>query len=122
MAGNASTTRAPPPFWLRPVAEKRNMTGTEVTELIAAFRDGSLSLEELAQRFRERSWPRTKKPEPASYLEMAAASLKDPEPDVPGSFDEVVAAYDRGELTRTQYRTLAEAVAESLRAEDERQA
>ena len=53
---------------------------------------------------------------------MAAAALEDPEPDVPGSFDEVIAAYDRGELTRAQYRTLAEAVAESLRAEDEREA
>jgi len=94
------------------------MTSTEVTELIAAFRDGSLSLEEVAQRFRERSWPRTRKPESTSYLEMAAAAMEDPEPDVPGSFDEVVAAYDRGELTREQYRTLAEAVAESLRAEE----
>jgi hypothetical protein len=94
------------------------MSTTEVTALIAALRDGSLSLEEVAQRFRERSWPRTSRPAPASYLEMAAAALEDPEPDVPGSFDEVLAAYDRGELSRTQYRTLAEAVAESLRAED----
>jgi hypothetical protein len=98
------------------------MSTSEVTELIAAFRNGSLSLEEVAQRFRERSWPRTRKPEPASYLEMAAAAMQDPGPDVPGSLDEVVAAYDRGELTRAQYRTLAEAVAESLRAEDERKA
>jgi len=35
-------------------------------------------------------------------------------------FDEVTAAYDRGELTRPQYRALAEAVADSLRAEDQR--
>jgi hypothetical protein len=98
------------------------MSTTEVTQLIAALRDGSLGLEEVAQRFRERSWPRTRKPEPASYLEMAAAAMEDPQPDVPGSFDEVVGAYDRGELTRAQYRTLAEAVAESMRAEDERQA
>lgn len=98
------------------------MSTTEVTELIAALRDGSLSLEEVTQRFRERSWPRTRKPEPTSYLEMAGAALEDPEPDVPGSFDEVVAAYDRGELTRAQYRILAEAVAESLRAEDKREA
>lgn len=95
------------------------MITTEVTELIAALHDGSLSLEEVAQRFRERSWPRTRGPEPTSYLDMAAGALEDPRPDVPGSFDEVVAAYDRGELTRTQYRTLAEAVAESLRAEDQ---
>jgi hypothetical protein len=98
------------------------MITTEVTELIAAFRDGSLSLEEVAQRFRERSWPRTRKPEPASYAEMAAAAQEDPEPYTPGSFDELAAAYRRGELTRAQYRTLAEAVAESLRTEDEREA
>jgi hypothetical protein len=95
------------------------MTTTEVTELIAALRSGSLSLDEVAQRFRERAWPRTRKPAPASYLEMAADALEDPEPDIPGSFDEVTAAYDRGELTRPQYRALAEAVAYSLRAEGE---
>jgi hypothetical protein len=94
------------------------MITTEVTELIAALRDGRLSLDEVAQRFRKRSWPHTKKPVPGSYQEMAAATLEDPDPDVPGSFDEVTAAYDRGELTREQYRTLAEAVAESLRAEE----
>jgi hypothetical protein len=97
------------------------MITTEVTELITALRDGSLTLEEVARRFRVRSWPRTRKLEPASYLEMAAAAQEDPEPYVPGSFDELAAAYRRGELTRGQYRMLAEAVAESLRAEDERQ-
>jgi hypothetical protein len=96
------------------------MITTEVTELIAALRNGSLSLEEVAQRFRVRTWPRTRKPAPSSYLEMATDALEDPEPDVPGSFDEVTAAYDRGDLTRPQYRTLAGAVAESLRAEDQR--
>jgi hypothetical protein len=96
------------------------MITTEVTELIAALRNGSMSLEEVAQRFRDRTWPRTRKPAPTSYLEMAAATMEDPEPDVPGSFDEVTAAYDRGELTRPQYRALAEAVAESLRAEEQR--
>lgn len=96
------------------------MITTEVTELIAALRNGSLSLDEVAQRFRERTWPRTRKPSPASYIEMVAAAQDDPEPYVPGSFDELAAAYRRGELTRPQYRTLAEAVAESLRAEDQR--
>jgi hypothetical protein len=93
---------------------------SEVTDLITALRDGSMSLDEVAVRFRERSWPRTKGPPPASYLEMAAAAERDPEPDVPGSFDDVIGAYDRGELTRAQYRVLAEAVAESFRAEDQR--
>jgi hypothetical protein len=89
----------------------------EVAELITALREGSMSLEEVAQRFRERSWPRTTPPAPTSYLEMAAAAQEDPEPFVPGSFDEVIAAYDRGELTLAQYGVLAEAAAESLRAE-----
>jgi hypothetical protein len=92
---------------------------SEVTDLITALRDGSMSLDEVAVRFRERSWPLTKGPPPANYLEMAAAAERDPEPDVPGSFDDVIGAYDRGELTRAQYRVLAEAVAESFRAEDQ---
>jgi hypothetical protein len=83
------------------------MITTEVTELIAALRNGSLSLDEVTERFRMRTWPRTRKPAPESYPEMAADALEDPGPDVPGSFDEVTAAYDRGELTRTQYRALA---------------
>ncbi len=85
----------------------------EVTDLISALRDGSMSLEDVAARFRERSWVPTKKLPPTSYLEMAARAMEDPEPDVPGSFDEVTAAYHRGELTRDQYRVLADAVAES---------
>jgi hypothetical protein len=85
----------------------------EVTELIGALRDGSLTLEEVARRFRNRDWPPTKQPLPESYLEMAAREEQDPEPGVPGSFDDVVAAYARGELTRDQYRILGEAVAEA---------
>jgi hypothetical protein len=92
----------------------------EVADLITALRDGSMSLDEVASRFRDRSWPRTKAPPPATYLEMAAAALEDPEPYKPGSFDQVAAAYRQGELTRDQYRVLAEAVAESFRAEEER--
>jgi hypothetical protein len=93
---------------------------SEVTELIEAFRAGDISLDELKERFRQRSWPRTRKPEPQTYLDLAAVAQTDPDPDVPGSFDDVVAAYDRGELTREQYRTLADAAAESMREEDAR--
>jgi hypothetical protein len=93
---------------------------SEVTDLITALREGSMSLEEVASRFRERSWPHRSKPTPATYLEMAAAAQEDPEPYLTGSFDDVIAAYDRGELTRPQYRALAEAVAESSWAADQR--
>jgi hypothetical protein len=92
---------------------------TEVTDLIAAMRSGAMSLEEVADCFRQRSWKRTRHAEPQSYLELATLAESDPEPDVPGSIDEVTAAYDRGELTREQYRVLARAVADSINAEYE---
>ena len=93
---------------------------SEVAELIAALRNGTLSLEEVAQRFRNRSWPRARGLEPQTYLELAAAAQEDPEPLVTGSFDEVAAAYRRGELSRPDYRLLAEAAAEGMRREDRR--
>ena len=37
---------------------------TEISDLIASLRNGTMSLEEVAQRFRERSWPRNRAPEP----------------------------------------------------------
>jgi hypothetical protein len=93
---------------------------TEVTELIDALKRGSISLSEIAQRFRERSWPSTRGPKPETYLERATAAAADPDPLVPGSFDEVAAAYHRGDISIDDYRTLAEAAAESMRDEEER--
>jgi hypothetical protein len=90
------------------------MTATEIAELLAALRAGRLSVDEVAQQFRRRSWVAARRPVPRTYAEMAAQ--QDADTDVPGSFDEVVAAYDRGELTREQYRTLARAVAEAINA------
>jgi hypothetical protein len=94
---------------------------SEVTDLLHALRDGTMSLDEVSQRFRERSWPRRRKHAPATYLEMATAAQQDPEPYLPGSFDDVTAAYQLGELTGEQYDALAKATAESLRAEDQRE-
>jgi hypothetical protein len=91
---------------------------SEVSDLIKSLRDGTMTLEQVAQQFRERTWPRHRRPPPASYLEMAARAQEDPEPYVPGSFDDVTAAYDRGELSDDEYDTLTEAMAESKRAED----
>jgi hypothetical protein len=90
----------------------------EVARMIDALQSGEMSLDEVAQRFRERSWPRTPRQEPRSYIEMAAAAQQDPEPYIPGSFDDVVAAYDLGKITDTEYAVLSEAVAASKRAED----
>jgi len=93
---------------------------SEVSDLIRALRDGTMTLDQVAQQFRERKWPRRRWNPPASYLEMAARAQQDPEPYVPGSFDDITDAYDRGDLSRDEYRVLSEAVAESKRDEDRR--
>jgi hypothetical protein len=88
----------------------------EVSDLLSGLHEGRISLDEVARRFRERHWPRRQPREPS---EMAAAELEDPDPYVPGSYDDVAAAYHRGHLTDDQYSVLIEAIAESKRAEDQ---
>ncbi len=90
------------------------MRNTEVADLLAALSAGTISVDEVAEHFRARSWPLTRRPVPTTYEEMAGQ--QDPDPDVPGSFDDVTAAYDRGEITAEQYRALAHAVADSINA------
>jgi hypothetical protein len=93
------------------------MAASEVTDLITALRAGTLSLDEVAERFRHRSWPLTRRPIPTTPAEMADSL--DPEPDVPGSYDDLTAAFDRKEISWAQYRTLVEAAADSIRAEQQ---
>jgi hypothetical protein len=92
---------------------------TEVGDLIAALRTGAMTLEEVADRFRRRAWPRTRPPEPATAAQRA--EQRDPGADVPGSYDEITTAYDRGELTSEQYRVLSEAVGEAINAQAQRE-
>jgi hypothetical protein len=95
---------------------------SEVTDLLDALRDGTMSLGEVAERFRARSWPRQSRPRATTYLELAAQAQEDPEPHVQGSFDEVTAALIRGDISNSDYDVLGEAMLESKRAEDERNA
>jgi hypothetical protein len=90
---------------------------SEVRDLLTALHQGTVSLEEVEQRFRQRAWPWRRPSQPVTYLEMAAAELLDPDPYLPGSFDDVVAAYDAGTITRDQFRVLAQAVAKAPRAD-----
>jgi hypothetical protein len=93
---------------------------SEVHELIESLREGRMSLDEVAQRFRERSWPRRRNSPPESYLDLAAAAQDDPDVYVAGSFDDVAAAHQDGRLSDDEYTVLSEAVAESKRTEDRR--
>lgn len=94
--------------------------GSEVTELISALRNGTMTLDEVALRFRERSWPRRNSQKAATYLDLAAAAERDPDPYLEGSFDEVAMAFHRGELSDSEYEALAQAMANSMRQEDTR--
>jgi hypothetical protein len=90
----------------------------EVTDLLDAVRDGTMSIDDVARRFRERSWPRRRYPAHNSDLDIAIEAQQDPEPYIPGSYDDVAAAYHRGDLTIEQYDILAHAIADSKEAED----
>jgi len=88
---------------------------SEVTELIHQLQSGAMNLEQVAERFGRRTWARARRPQPENDEERA--EQLDPGLPVAGSIDDVTAAYDRGELTVTQYQVLSEAVAESIRCE-----
>ena len=90
----------------------------EVTELIDALHEGRLTVDEVARQFRERTWPRRRRPLPETYMDAMSAEFDDPEIYVPGSFDDVIAAYGQRKITLDQLQVLSDAVAEAQRAED----
>lgn len=89
----------------------------QVNDLLKALREGQMTLDEVAQKFMQLRWPR-REPQPATYTELAKAELSDPEPRVPGSFDDVTLAYHKGELSDRQYEVLAAAMAQAKEAGD----
>lgn len=90
----------------------------EVTKLLDALDKGTMTVEQVAQEFRMRKWPRRRHPSPGNYMDLLAAEFDDPDTYIPGSFDDVIAAYDQQKLTREQLRILSAAVADAQRAED----
>lgn len=81
---------------------------SEVTDLIEAMRRGEITLEELAQAFSERTWPRMfvkKSPEER----MRDAHLGELPEIVPNSWAEVDLAVHGGRLTEDEYQFLSEA-------------
>jgi hypothetical protein len=86
--------------------------GSAVTAMLVSYRDGRLSLDDLSLEFRARRWPQVPDVCPPE-LEQARDAIDDPEPYVPGSFDDVVLGYDLGWLSDADYDVLA-AAADSL--------
>jgi hypothetical protein len=80
--------------------------GSAVTSMLTSYREGRLSLDDLSLEFRARRWPRIPDVCPPE-LEPAREAIDDPEPYVPGSFDDVVLAYDLGWLSDADFDILA---------------
>jgi hypothetical protein len=100
--------------WGRPISHLNRwrpagFPAGEVTGLVAAYRGGQLTLEALAQRFRDRPWPAVPPTCPPG-AETAALAIDDLEPWQPGSFDEVVLACDLGVLSDADYAVLADTI------------
>jgi Zeta toxin len=107
----AETGRQP---WARHIAHlNRHRAATfpagEVPGLVTAYRDGALTLDGLAGRFRDRSWPLVQPAGPPGGA-GAALAIDDLEPWQPGSFDEVVLAWDLGILSDADYAALVAAI------------
>ena len=82
--------------------------GSAVTAMLTSYREGRLGLDDLTLEFRVRRWPQVPDVCPPE-LDQARAAIDDPEPYVPGSFDDVVLAYDLGWLADADYDILATA-------------
>lgn len=80
--------------------------GSAVITMLTSYREGSRSLDDLSLEFRARRWPRIPDVCPPE-LEQAREAIDDPEPYVPGSFDDVVLAYDLGWLSAADFDILA---------------
>jgi hypothetical protein len=78
--------------------------------MIDAWRAGQMTLADLAWQFQARNWPAMLSACPPD-LQEARAAVDDLEPCVLGSFDDVVLAYDLGQVTDAEYETLASAAA-----------
>ena len=80
--------------------------GSAVITMLTSYREGRISLDDLSLEFRARRWPRIPDVCPPE-LEPAREAIDDPEPYVPGSFDDVVLAYDLGWLSAADFDILA---------------
>ena len=85
---------------------------SEVTDMLASYRNGDMTLDELAQRFRDRVWP-SRRPSPRDVHELFQRDIEDPEPIQEGSFEEVASACTLGQISLDEYEVLARAVSEA---------
>lgn len=82
---------------------------SNVSHTIDRYVDGEIGIEELCASFRARNWATVPAVCPPG-LEDATEAIDDPEPRVPGSFDDVAHAYDLGMLDDDDYDMVTKAI------------
>jgi hypothetical protein len=101
-ATGARATATPPPGTVTGAA----LPASGVTTMLASYRAGQRTLDDLLLEFRARRWAQVPAVCPPG-MEQARAAIDDLEPYVPGSFDDVLLAYDLGQLNAQEYELLA---------------
>ena len=99
-----------------------DISTNDVTEMIGALSDGTATIEQLSFLFRHRSWSADAPADPWPALRAAVATKVAASAQVSaqrGTFRDVTVAYTRGQISRYEYRVLADAAAASVRAERE---
>jgi len=109
-AAESPETRATPARSAASHIEPADDPSDDIAGMLTSYRTGQLTLNDLACTFRARRWPPVPRACPPG-LEAAASAIDDPEPYVPGSFDDIVRAYDLGHINDTDYEALARAAA-----------
>lgn len=88
---------------------------SDVTALLDQLTAGDIDLEEVADAFRTRTWPRRTRIPATDATDLYALDMSDPEAEPEGSFTDVAAYYAAHRLTDQQYETLAEAAASAMK-------
>jgi Zeta toxin len=83
--------------------------GSDTMSLIYHYQAGRLTQDGLVRQIRQRPWAPVPPICPPS-LTLARLAIDDPKPWIPGSFDEVVLAYDLGLLADEDYEVLVRAL------------
>lgn len=89
---------------------------SDVSDQLDRLAEGTATLEQVADVFRERVWPLAPRPETVEYTDLARRDLADPDAAPEGSFLEVAAAWSAGKLNDDQFKVLSEAAAEAMKA------
>lgn len=88
---------------------------SDVTDTLDQLVAGQITLDEVAEGFRTRAWPRRVRVETRDATDLFRLDSADPEDDPEGAFSEVAGYYARHLIDDQQYTVLAEAAAEAMK-------